>query len=417
MASRGVLPAPRPKFSGRPWPVTFSDVASQSGLTFPVVYGEAGEKQYIFEANGPGVAFYDYDNDGWIDAFVPNGTLLGGFPPGEPRPSNRLYHNNRDGTFTDVTDKAGLTHTGWCYGVCIGDYDNDGHDDLFLAYYGENVLYHNNGDGTFTDVTKKAGLAQSRPRFSTGCTFVDYDRDGHLDLFVSRYIDSDFRNPATSRDSKACKFEGVPVACGPLGLTGEMCSLYHNNGDGTFTDVSEKAGIAKVGRRYGLTALAFDYNNDGWPDLYVANDFETPDRLYLNKGDGTFVDVVDERLPHVTYFSMGADAGDLNNDGLVDFVITDMRDRNHAEFMTGMEEIGRGLWEMERVTQLIPQYMWNAVYLNSGTDRFQEVARLTGMAATGWTWSTSRAGGRRPIPRTTRSSPPSRASPRQESCP
>lgn len=325
MASRGVLPAPRPKFSGRPWPVTFTDVALRSGLTFPVAYGEEGEKQYIFEANGPGVAFYDYDNDGWIDAFVPNGTLLGGFAAGEPRPSNRLYHNNRDGTFTDVTEKAGLTHTGWCYGVCIGDYDNDGHDDLFLTYYGENVLYHNNGDGTFTDVTKKAGLSQLRSRFSTGCTFVDYDRDGRLDLFVSRYIDSDFKNPATSRDSKACKFEGVPVACGPLGLTGEMCSLFHNNGDGTFTDVSDKAGISKVGRRYGLTALAFDYNNDGWPDIFVACD-STPNLLFRNNHDGTFSDVGMEMGCAVNsdgqvQSGMGVAVGDYDGDGYLDLFL------------------------------------------------------------------------------------------------
>ena len=325
MASRGVLPAPRPKFSGRPWPVTFTDVALRSGLRFPVVYGEEDEKRYIFEANGPGVAFYDYDNDGWIDAFVPNGTLLAGFPAGEPRPSNRLYHNNRDGTFTDVTEKAGLTHTGWCYGVCVGDYDNDGHDDLFLTYYGENVLYHNNGDGTFTDVTKKAGLSQARPRFSTGCTFLDYDRDGRLDLFVSRYIDSDFKNPATSRDSKACKFEGVPVACGPLGLTGEMCSLFHNNGDGTFTEVSDKAGILKVGRRYGLTALAFDYNNDGWPDIFVACD-STPNLLFRNNHDGTFSDVGMEMGCAVNsdgqvQSGMGVAVGDYDGDGYLDLFL------------------------------------------------------------------------------------------------
>ncbi len=325
MASRGVLPAPRPKFSGRPWPVTFTDVALRSGLTFPVLYGEECEKQYIFEANGPGVAFYDYDTDGWIDAFVPNGTLLGGFPPGEPRPSNRLYHNNRDGTFTDVTEKAGLTHSGWCYGVCIGDYDNDGHDDLFLTYYGENILYHNNGDGTFTDVTKKAGLSQSHPRFSTGCTFVDYDRDGRLDLFVSRYIDSDFKNPALSRRSKACKFEGVPVACGPMGLTGEMCSLYHNNGDGTFTEVSDKAGISKVGRRYGLTALAFDYNNDGWPDIFVACD-STPNLLFRNNHDGTFSDVGMEMGCAVNsdgqvQSGMGVAVGDYDGDGYLDLFL------------------------------------------------------------------------------------------------
>src|SRR5579884_27333 len=199
MASRGVLPAPRPKFSGRPWPVTLVDMAPRAGLTAPVIYGEEFRKQYIFEANGPGIAFYDYDGDGWLDIFVPSGMMLGNLSPGEPPPTNRLYHNNRDGTFTDITEKA--------------------------------------------------GLGQSRPRFSTGCTFVDYDRDGRLDLFVSRYIDFDFEKGPAGGESQACKFQGVPVACGPLGLPKETCSLYHNNGDGTFTEVTEKAGIARAGKR------------------------------------------------------------------------------------------------------------------------------------------------------------------------
>src|SRR5208283_3012474 len=190
MASRGIKPAPRPKFSGRPWPVTFTDVAPRAGLTFPTVYGDEYTKRYIVEANGPGIAFFDYDHDGWLDVFVPSGTRLEGFAPGQ-EPTNRLYHNNRDGTFTDVTTKAGLRHTGWCYGICVGDYDNDGRDDLFMTYYGRNILYHNNGDGTFTDVTEKAGLLESRPRYGSGCTFVDYNRDGRLDLFIGRYIDLD----------------------------------------------------------------------------------------------------------------------------------------------------------------------------------------------------------------------------------
>jgi len=190
MASRGVRAAPRPKPSGRPFPVTFTDVAARAGLTAPIVYGEEFVKKYIVEANGCGIAFFDYDHDGWLDIFVVSGTRLAGFAAGEG-PTNRLYRNNRDGTFTDVTEKAGLKRTGWGYGVCIGDYDNDGFDDLFVTYYGKNVLYHNNGDGTFSDVTEKAGLQQSRPRFGSGCTFVDYDRDGKLDLFVSRYIDMD----------------------------------------------------------------------------------------------------------------------------------------------------------------------------------------------------------------------------------
>ncbi len=173
MASRGVRAAPRPKFSGRPFPVTFTNVAASAGLTAPAIYGEQDVKKYIVEANGGGIAFYDYDHDGWLDIFLVNGTKHERFPPGQ-EPTNHLYHNNRDGTFTDVTEKAGLVHSGWGYGVCIGDYDNDGYDDLFLTYFGKNVLYHNNGNGTFTDVTQAAGLLAKSSRYGAGCTFVDY---------------------------------------------------------------------------------------------------------------------------------------------------------------------------------------------------------------------------------------------------
>ncbi len=324
MASRGVRPSPRPKFSGRPWPVTFTDVAPQAGLTFPTVYGEEYTKRYIVEANGPGIAFYDYDHDGWLDVLVPSGTRLEGFPPGH-EPTNRLYHNNRDGTFTDVTEKAGLTRTGWCYGVCVGDYDNDGHDDLFLTYYGRNVLYHNNGDGTFTDVTEKAGLLETGTRFGSGCTFVDYDRDGFLDLFVSRYIEMDLAKTPVGGSSRYCKYLDVPVNCGPLGLQQETCTLYHNNGNGTFTDVSAKAGILKAGRRYGLTAVAFDYNNDGWPDLFVACD-STPNLLYRNNRDGTFTEVGMEAGCAVSgdgqeEANMGVGVGDYDGDGFPDLFL------------------------------------------------------------------------------------------------
>ena len=324
MASRGIKPAPRPKFSGKPWPVTFTDVAPHAGLTSPTVYGDEYTKRYIVEANGPGIAFYDYDHDGWLDVFVPSGTRLEGFPPGH-EPTNRLYHNNRDGTFTDVTQKAGLTRTGWCYGVCVGDYDNDGHDDLFLTYYGKNVLYHNNGNGTFTDVTEKAGLLESGTRYGTGCTFVDYDRDGFLDLLVSRYIDMDLAKTPIGGSSRYCKYLDVPVNCGPLGLQQETCALYHNSGDGTFTDVSAKAGILKAGSRYGLTAVAFDYNNDGWPDLFVACD-STPNLLYRNNHDGTFTEVGMEAGCAVSgdgqeEANMGVGVGDYDADGYLDLFL------------------------------------------------------------------------------------------------
>jgi len=329
MQSRGIKPAPRPKFSGRPWPVTFQNVAAAAGLTEPTVYGQELVKRYIFEANGPGIAFYDYDHDGWLDIFVPSGTHLEGFPAGQA-PTNHLYHNNRDGTFTDVTGEAGLRRTGWCCGVCVGDYDNDGHDDLFLTYYGGNVLYHNNGDGTFTDVTDKSGLSEARTRYSTGCTFVDYDRDGHLDLFVSRYIDLDLAKTPVGGANRYCQYRGVSVNCGPLGLPKETCSLYHNNGDGTFTDVTVKAGILKPGGRWGLGAVALDYNNDGWPDLFVACD-SSPNLLFRNNHDGTFTECGLDAGCALSgdgqeQANMGVGVGDYDGDGYLDLFLPHFSD-------------------------------------------------------------------------------------------
>jgi hypothetical protein len=329
MASRGVRPAPRPKFSGKPFPVTFTDVAPHAGLTTPVVYGEEYAKKYIVEANGPGIAFFDYDQDGWLDIFLVNGTRHEGFPPGQ-EPTNHLYHNNRDGTFTDVTEKAGLKHSGWGYGVSIGDYDNDGYDDLFLTHFGNNILYHNNGDGTFTEVTEKAGLREPGTRYGTGCTFVDYDRDGHLDLFVSRYIDLDLAKTPVGGANRYCKYKEVSVNCGPLGLAKEFCSLYHNNGDGTFTDVTAKAGILAPGGRFGLSAVAFDYNNDGWPDLFVACD-SSPNLLFRNNHDGTFTEVGMEAGVAVNgdgqeQANMGVAVGDYDGDGWLDLFLPHFSD-------------------------------------------------------------------------------------------
>ncbi len=329
MATRGVRAAPRPKSSGRPFPVTFVDAAPRASLTVPLVEGEEYVKKYIVEANTGGIAFYDYDHDGWLDIFLVNGTKHERFPAGQ-EPTNHLYHNNRDGTFTDVTEKAGLHHTGWGYGVSIGDYDNDGYDDLFLTYFGKNVLYHNNGDGTFTDVTEKAGLLQKAPRYSSGCTFVDYDRDGHLDLFVANYVDIDLATAPVAGATRYCNYKGVPVNCGPRGLKGEFCALYHNNGDGTFTEVTEKAGILKPGERYGLTAAAFDYNNDGWPDLFVACD-STPNLLFRNNHDGTFTECAMESGVAVNsdgqeQSNMGVAVGDYDGDGYLDIFLPHFSD-------------------------------------------------------------------------------------------
>ena len=283
------IPAAAPAQGNAPQ-VQFVDVAREAGLTTPNVWGGVDDKNYIIEAKGSGIAFFDYDQDGWLDIYLTNGTRLNTeWPPGHA-PTTQLYHNNRDGTFTDVTAKSGLGRTGWQTGVCVGDYDNDGWDDLFCSFWGHNILFRNNGDGTFTDVTKQAGLWKDEVRWGSGCTWLDYDRDGFLDLFVANYIMLDISRVPAPGQTMYCQYKGEPVMCGPRGLPGGMNILYHNNGDGTFSDVSEKAGILKPGPRYSITAVSYDFDNDGWPDIYVAVDSE-PSILFHNNHDGTFSDI------------------------------------------------------------------------------------------------------------------------------
>ncbi len=304
--------------------VHFVNVARESGLNVKTIFGGEHKNKYLLETTGCGVAFYDYDNDGWLDIFLVNGSRLEGFPAGQA-PSSHLFKNNRDGTFSDVTAKAGLTRSGWGQGVCIGDYDNDGYEDLFVSYFGKNVLYHNNGDGTFADVTEKAGVGGNGKRWNTGCAFVDYDRDGHLDLFVANYIDLDLAT-APVPESGPCLYKGVMVACGPPGLNGGKNILYRNNGDGTFTDVTEKAGILGANGTYGLGVLTGDFDNDGWPDIYVAND-STASALYQNKKNGKFVDIAMEAGCALSadgkpQAGMGVSAADYDLDGNLDIVKT-----------------------------------------------------------------------------------------------
>ncbi len=230
-----------------PSPVQFVDVAKQAGLNIPNVWGGVDHKRSIIEAKGSGLAFFDYDHDGWLDIYLTNGNRLDAHWPAGKAPTSHLYKNNRDGTFTDVTEKSGLGVTGWQTGVCVGDYDNDGWDDLFCTFWGHNILFHNNGNGTFTDVTRKAGLYQEQVRWGAGCSFLDYDRDGHLDLFVCNYIKLDPEKIPSADDTHFCQWKGVPIMCGPRGLPGDTNILYRNNGDGTFTDVSQKAGHSETG--------------------------------------------------------------------------------------------------------------------------------------------------------------------------
>jgi enediyne biosynthesis protein E4 len=327
VSSRAVKAQPRGKASGLPFNACFTDIAEQAGLRAPVIYGAADRKTYIIETVGCGCAFVDYDNDGWLDIFILSGTRLEGAPEGA---WNRLYKNNRDGTFTDVTEKAGLKRTGWASAVAVGDYNNDGFEDLFVTYYGQNVLYRNNGDGTFTDVTEKAGLLHTDHRWGSGCTFVDYDRDGRLDLFVANYLDFDPQRIPKPGDSSFCNWKGIPVNCGPRGLPPGFVTLYHNNGDGTFTDVSAKSGIAKAKGSYCMTTVAADFDNDGWPDIYVACD-STPSFLFKNNHDGTFTEIglesgVALNEDGMEQAGMGLGIGDYNLDGNLDILKTHFAD-------------------------------------------------------------------------------------------
>jgi enediyne biosynthesis protein E4 len=331
MASRTLKAQPKPLPSGRPFDAHFTDVAHAAGLTQPTIYGEANSKDYILEATGCGCAFFDYDNDGWMDIFLLSGTRLAGAPPGT---TNRLYKNNRDGTFTDVTEKAGLRDLGWASGVCVGDYNNDGFEDLFCTYFGQNKLYRNNGDGTFTDVTKAAGLLTETTRWGAGCTFFDYNHDGYLDLFVSNYIRFDLARAPKPGPNSNCNWKGVPVECGPRGLPTGRHSLYRNNGDGTFTDVTKQAGIDKLTENYGMTVVAADFDNDGWPDIYVACD-STPSLLLMNNHDGTFreegvsrgVALSDDGMEQA---GMGVGVGDYNLDGALDIFKTHFADDSNG---------------------------------------------------------------------------------------
>ena len=346
VAPRSVKPQAKPAPSGRPFDAHFVDVAHEAGLISPVVYGNAESKDYILEATGCGCAFFDYDNDGWMDIFLLSGTRIDGAPPGT---TNRLYKNNRDGTFTDVTEKAKLHEVGWASGVCVGDYNNDGFEDLFCTYFGQNKLYRNNGDGTFTDVTKQAGLWNEVPRWGAGCTFVDYNRDGHLDLFVSNYLQFDFKHVPKPGANSNCNWKGIPVECGPRGLPPGYHSLYRNNGDGTFTDVSREAGVAQLRESYGMTAVAADLNEDGWPDIYVACD-STPSLLLMNNGKGAFTEEgvlrgVALSEDGMEQAGMGVAIGDYDLDGHLDI------------FKTHFSEDTNGL------------------YHNDGTGNFDDVTR------------------------------------------
>ncbi len=396
----------------------FEEVAAESGLDQYTVYGGVGANRFLLETTGCGAAWFDYDNDGWLDAFLVNGTRFED-PPKDA--VSHLYRNNRDGTFSDVTAAAGLGGPGWGQAVCVGDADNDGFEDLFVTYWGQNRLYRNLGDGRFADATAGAGLTQPARRWNSGCAFLDYDRDGDLDLFVGNYIDFDPETTPTP-DSGVCLYKGTPVACGPPGLTGGKNLLYRNRGDATFEDVSGPSGVAAVDSTYALGAVASDFDNDGWPDLYVAND-SNPSVLYQNQQDGTFRDIA--ALAGCAYSQdgkpqagMGVAVADYDRDGNLDLFKTNFAEdsanlyRNlgdeffqEAAFAAGIGVNTRFLgwgcgfadfdndgWpdifqvnghvypEVERLKTVAGYRQPKLVYRNSGNGKFEDVSARVGAA-------------------------------------
>jgi hypothetical protein len=358
----------------------FVDVAGKAGLSMLNVFGGVDSKKYIIETTGTGVALLDYDNDGWLDIFLVNGTRLEGFPDG-PRPTNHLYHNNHNGTFTDVTEKTGLGATGWGQGVCVGDYDNDGWDDLYVTYYGTNRLYHND-HGAFHEVSSQAGVRGSTNAWGTGCAFLDYDRDGWLDLVVANYVDFDISTAPKPGERPSCLWKGLPVMCGPRGLPGAKNILYHNLGGGRFEDVSSKSHIDQAAGHYAFSVSTLDYNDDGWPDIYIACD-TTPSILYRNNGDGTFTDVAitagaafneDGRAQA----GMGSTVADYNGDGTLDLFRTNFSDDTSTLYRNN----GNGTFDDVTFAAglgLHTQYLgWGAMFFDFDNDGWPDLLLVNG---------------------------------------
>ncbi|HTC42975.1 MAG TPA: CRTAC1 family protein [Candidatus Acidoferrales bacterium] len=379
MSPHSTKAQPRSAPSGRPFYAHFTDIAGKAGLVAPTVYGYPDHKDYILEAVGCGCAFLDYDNDGWMDIFVLTGTRMNGAPGGT---TNRLYKNNRDGTFSDVTDKAGLHDVGWASGVCVGDYNNDGFEDLFCTYFGQNKLYRNNGDGTFTDVTKQAGLLNEAPRYGAGCTFLDYNRDGNLDLFVSNYVQFDLKRVPKPGQNSNCTWKGVDVECGPRGLPHGLHSLYRNNGDGTFTDVSVQAGISTLRGSYGMTVVSADFDEDGWPDIFLACD-STPSLLFMNNHDGTFREEGVIRGVALSedgeeQAGMGVGVGDYDLDGHTDLFKTHFSEDTNGLYHND----GKGNFvDVTRVARIGVEnrYVgWGAGIVDLDNDGYPDIFMVTG---------------------------------------
>ena len=359
--------------SPEPW---FVDASRETGLeTFHDICGSLA-KDYLVETTGSGVALFDFNNDGLLDVLLVNGSSFEILDnPHVPRTSSRLFHNNGDGTFTDVTEESGLINHGWGTGVTIGDYDNDGYRDVFITNFGTNALFHNNGDGTFTNVTREAGLESSN--WNMGCAWGDYDLDGRLDLYVARYVDFDRARITRPEADTYCRYQGIPVACGPQGLPGLPDYFYHNEGNGKFREVSADVGIRDTGRAYGMGVSWVDFDNDGWPDIYVAND-SMPNFLWRNKRNGQFEEVGFETGCALSadgraQSSMGVAVGDYDNDGWMDLFVTNFAEdystlyhNNHGQFEDVTYQAGLG-------TVSYNQLKWGAGFVDFDNDGWKEL--------------------------------------------
>jgi enediyne biosynthesis protein E4 len=380
-AALAVAQAPYPANTSHPPPAWFVDVAAQAGVQMNNVNGESNTKKYIIETTGSGVAVLDYDRDGWPDIYLVNGDALDSAREKLP-PTGHLYHNNHDGTFTDTTRSAGLIASGWGQGACVGDYDNDGFDDLYVTYYGKNRLYHNERNGTFKEVGAAAGVAGSGGEWGSGCAFVDYDRDGKLDLAVANYVHFDIKTAPRPGEGQMCIWKGVPVMCGPRGLDSTPNVLYHNLGGGRFGNVSKSSGIEKTNGHYCLGVSTLDYNRDGWPDIYVACD-STPSILYRNNKDGTFTDVaVDATVAFDEdgreQAGMGAAIADYNGDGLPDIFKTNFSDDTSSLYQNN----GDGTFSskvFDAGLGLNTQYLgWGVMFFDMDNDGWPDVLIANG---------------------------------------
>ena len=378
VATRNTAPEVRPDFSGQPWPVQFTDIALTNGLKTPVISGGEKAKRYIVEANGSGIAFLDYDNDGYLDVLLVNGSRLEGAPLNA---TNKLFRNDGKGSFADVSAASGVTQKGWGNGICAGDYDNDGYTDAFITYWGPNVLLRNTGKGRFEDASKNIPAPVAK-EWSSGCTFIDYDRDGLLDLFVTSYQKFDVATAPLPGKSSNCEWKGMPVFCGPRGLPYGKVTLYRNKGAGVFEDVTVKSRVGEAQGFYAFTAIAADLNEDGWPDLYVASD-STPSLFFRNNKDGTFSEIGTEA--GVAFNEHGFEQGgmglalaDFNGDGHIDLMKTNFAG-DHPNLYVNR---GKGIFEdgvLRAGLGVNPQYVgWGIGFADFDNDGWPDLMQVNG---------------------------------------